>query len=267
MTPDRALILAAGRGSRLSALTAERPKCLVPFQGRALLDWQMKALRRIGIDEIHVVRGYRGELLEGCGVRLWDNPAWDSSNMVYSLFCASPVLRDDEPLLITYGDVIYEPRVLREMFATRGDLLVAVNRQWRPLWEERMANPLDDVETLRISSNGDLTDIGRKAASLDEIDGQYMGLVAVTPAGLKSMIRFYETSPDEANWMTGRNKRTCYMTDLLRGLISAGVAATAAPVNGGWLEFDTPEDLGCYERLARSGDLKQFFDTGEAGGW
>ncbi len=60
----RGLILAAGRGSRMVAATADRPKGLVELGGTALLDWQLAALRGAGIQEIGLVRGYRGETPE-----------------------------------------------------------------------------------------------------------------------------------------------------------------------------------------------------------
>ena len=59
----KAIILAAGRGSRLKNLTDERPKCLVELHGKALLDWQLEALREAGIKKIGIVTGYKRELL------------------------------------------------------------------------------------------------------------------------------------------------------------------------------------------------------------
>ncbi|MFZ9450262.1 MAG: NTP transferase domain-containing protein, partial [Alphaproteobacteria bacterium] len=63
----RAIILAAGRGSRMRQLTDERPKCLVPLRGRPLLEWQLEALRGAGIREIGIVTGYRREMLASRG--------------------------------------------------------------------------------------------------------------------------------------------------------------------------------------------------------
>ena len=60
----RAIILAAGQGSRLLPLTADRPKCLVDFNGRSLLDWQLDMLGRNGVDEVLVVTGFRDDQIE-----------------------------------------------------------------------------------------------------------------------------------------------------------------------------------------------------------
>ena len=60
----KAIILSAGQGKRLLPLTAEIPKCLLPIQGKKLIEWQIDALHRCGIDKITVVTGYRAEKVD-----------------------------------------------------------------------------------------------------------------------------------------------------------------------------------------------------------
>lgn len=254
------VILAAGRGSRLGALGEGRPKCLLPFAGDTLLGWQLRALHAAGISEVHIVRGYCGAMLDGVPATFSENPEWAVTNMVHSLFCAKPVLEADSPLLISYGDIVYEAGIVDALRGARGDIVVAVNRQWLSLWQQRMEDPLKDAETLRISEDGRIVDIGRRPNSFSEIDAQYMGLIRLTEAGLKQVSAFFAASDETASWMLGRNKRNCYMTDLLRGLIEAGLPVTACPVDGGWLEFDTGSDLELYERLVRQDRISQFFN-------
>ena len=95
----QALILAAGRGSRLRELTDDRPKCLVPLAGKPLLRWQYDALRAAGARQVLVVRGYLAERLvpEAAGLpsgafATVDNPRWAQCNMLASLLCAGPWL-------------------------------------------------------------------------------------------------------------------------------------------------------------------------------
>ena len=64
----KANILAAGRGSRMKHLTDERPKCLIEFNGKPLLEWQLEAIRAAGIDEIGIITGYKREMLNGYGL-------------------------------------------------------------------------------------------------------------------------------------------------------------------------------------------------------
>ncbi len=61
---NKAIILSAGQGSRLLPLTADQPKCLIPFAGKTLLDWQIDALAAAGVAEIVVATGFRTEKVE-----------------------------------------------------------------------------------------------------------------------------------------------------------------------------------------------------------
>ncbi len=99
----KTIILAAGMGSRLMPLTAEKPKCMVELAGKPLLHRQIAALRGAGADDITLVGGYRSDRLEGDFDRLELNPAYDTTNMVATLFCALEQMKEGEDLIISYG--------------------------------------------------------------------------------------------------------------------------------------------------------------------
>src|SRR3954465_12537712 len=138
----RAVILAAGEGTRLRPYTLDRPKCLVPLAGRALLEWHVEALQRAGIEHITVVTGYRGELVDALGHPTVANPRYDATNMVASLMCARDLLDGGDDVVVTYGDLVFESRVARALAESDAPVGVTVDRQWQRLWERRMADPL-----------------------------------------------------------------------------------------------------------------------------
>ena len=100
----KAIILAAGRGSRMKELTAENHKCLVELRGKPLLEWQLLALREAGIGEIAIVTGYKRELLSQYGLAEFHNPRWEKTNMVSSLACAERWLQVG-PCIVSYSDI------------------------------------------------------------------------------------------------------------------------------------------------------------------
>ena len=107
----KAIILAAGRGSRMKRLTEQRPKCLVQLHGKALLDWQLDALRKSGIKQIAIVTGYKRELLTNRGLVEFYNSHWSKTNMVASLACAKEWLKTDE-CIVSYSDIFYSSAVV-----------------------------------------------------------------------------------------------------------------------------------------------------------
>ena len=84
----KAIFIAAGRGRRLMPLTEEVPKCYAEIGGRRILDWCVAALRSAGLDDIVFVGGYRIERVRADypGFRFCDNAAWESNNILSSLF-------------------------------------------------------------------------------------------------------------------------------------------------------------------------------------
>src|SRR5579863_4593540 len=171
----RAVILAAGRGSRMGALSEDRPKCLVELAHKPLVRRQIAALRRGGVSTIGIVRGYLGNMINIEDLTYFENPRWAETNMVMSLVAAANWLRSDS-VVISYADIFYGHDVVRDLATSSGDLVVAYDRSWQSLWTRRFADPLSDAETFRTDARGNLIDIGRRTTQMEDIQGRYMGL-------------------------------------------------------------------------------------------
>ncbi|MBF0128245.1 MAG: phosphocholine cytidylyltransferase family protein, partial [Magnetococcales bacterium] len=154
----KAIVLAAGRGSRMGDLTDDRPKCLVELGGRPLLEWQLAALRGAGIREIAIVTGYKSGMLRGRGLTGFHNPRWETTNMVSSLACAGTWLREG-PCIVSYSDIFYEASAVSSLMASSAELAVTYDPGWLPLWEKRFGDPLRDAETFRLDGEGRLLEI------------------------------------------------------------------------------------------------------------
>jgi choline kinase len=235
----KAVILAAGRGSRMGALTGDRPKCLTRIAGRTLLDWQRAALSTAGIRDHVVVCGYRGEMLAGEEYDTIDNPRWADSNMVVSLLAAAPVLESSD-CLVSYADIVYHPTIVTALSAAPHPLAIAFDKSWEQLWRDRFAAPLADAESFR-ATGGRLTEIGARCTSLADIQGQYMGLLKFTPAGWQQLASVLERLP-------GETVDRLDMTALLRRLIDSGAEIGAIAVSGQWCEVDNADDVALYTR-------------------
>ncbi|CAN5530461.1 phosphocholine cytidylyltransferase family protein [soil metagenome] len=241
----KALILAAGRGSRLGELTKDKPKGLMPLAGKTLIEWQLEALRNAGVADIAMVRGYRGDLLEFTKVVFFENTIWERTNMVSSLVCAGSWMKDDD-CIISYSDIVYPKETIDSLLHESADICLTYNLEWWDVWNLRFEDPLEDAETFRVDQNGMVIEIGGKAKSVDDIKGQYMGLLKFTPRGWH-IIESYLLSlkPDEIAKLD--------MTSLLSRLIKNGVAIKGIPIQGMWYEVDNEADLKTYTSLVEKG--------------
>ena len=236
----KAIILAAGEGTRLRPYTMDRPKCLVEVDGHSLLDRQLAVLATEAIDTIVLVGGYRIEMLKRPGIASRENPRYAETNMVWTLFCAEDDLEGD--VLLCYGDIVYSREILQALRRSKAEIAVAIDLDWESYWRARNENPLDDAETLKLAADGRILEIGQKPESLAEIEGQYIGLMKFSATGTQLLRKTFHDAKS-AGTLRGKPLEKAYMTDLLQAMIDLDIRLDAVPVHGGWVEVDTVSDL------------------------
>ncbi len=234
-----AIILAAGRGSRMLRLTEKKPKCLIELAGKTLFDWQINALKKTGIKDIAIVTGYLANSLPSHEYRYLFNLDWAHTDMVESLCCAHEILSQQETV-VAYADIVYAPEIIQALLSTSGDIVITYDLLWQDLWMARFENPLEDAESFRISE-GRLLEIGKAPSYLHEIEGQYMGLLKLTPKGWGNIWDYLQS-------ISISKRKSMNMTMLLQCLIEKDLPVIAIPVKGRWCEIDSPLDLQCYEQ-------------------
>lgn len=254
----KAIILAAGRGSRMRELSASQPKCLTELAGKPLLQWQLEALRAAGIDDIAVVCGYLARTLQAAPmpVRYTPllNPDWEHANMLASLLCAAEWAQQ-APCIVSYSDIVYPAQHVRALMGNPLPIAVCYDTQWESLWRLRFIDPLADAESFR-QQNGLLRAIGDTAPDMAAIEGQYMGLLHLAPKGWNAVRDFCRENPAQAAKLD--------MTGMLRHLLLLNLSIAAVPVAGKWCEVDSPEDHACYTRALQSPGWSHDWRTPEA---
>lgn len=236
----KAIILAAGRGSRMKGMTAAKPKCLTLLHGRPLLEYQLSALKEAGITDIAVVTGYMREAILSYNLVEFHNPRWAETNMVSSLCCAREWLMNEE-CIVSYSDIFYTSEAVTALLSNNGDISITYDPNWLDLWRQRFTDPLSDAESFKLDDERFLIEIGNKTTDATLIQGQYMGLLKFSPVGWQQVEMYREELPVVM-------QDNMHMTGTLNAMIQQNnIKVRALPYEGQWGEIDSPEDLACYE--------------------
>lgn len=222
----KAIILAAGNGSRLRPLTSDRPKCLLDVGGRPIIDHQVDALGRFGVTDIVVVLGYRGETirrhLEGTA-RYIENLRFNSTNSLYSLWLAREELRTGA--LILNSDVLAPPAMFERLLQEPAEDALLVERGTGFV-----------AEDMKVTLAGDhVVDFG-KHLSPERSHAHNVGVAKFGASGAADLVADLDrlvAEGHENDW-----------TPVAYGVFARHRPLVAVDTDGlPWIEIDYPEDL------------------------
>lgn len=235
--PPRAIILAAGRGSRLGALVEDRPKCLIEFGGKALLEWQLDALAAAGIDEAVVIVGFNGrrveEKLEGrAGIRTIHNPFYNVSDNLASLWLAREHFEGD--VLVLNGDTLVSGDIVRTLLE-QGEEGINVTVDRKDAYDD------DDMKVLR--EGRQVKAIGK---TLTQANAESIGMLLFRGSGTDLFRRtMTEMMYDPAS--LGR-----WFLSVVDQLAKQGAVSSVDIEGRRWAEVDFPPDVETAKALVAS---------------
>lgn len=245
----KAIIIAAGMGSRLEHYTDERPKCMVEIGGRSILSFMLEAFDAHGVDDIHIVRGYLADRLVVDGATYWENANYPNNNILMSLFCAEPAMSG--PFITTYSDIVYGPDVVAKLMASTADVALIVDRDWASAYDGRDDHGPEQAE-LTVVDGARVLEVGKHVSPEQSPLGEYIGLAKFSARGgelLKEIFHDVRSKVgDDEPFQAAKLFRKAYQTDLIEEMIQRGVHVEAVPIDGGWREIDTVEDLARVSR-------------------
>lgn len=263
-TIRRAILIAAGRGKRLGPHTEEVPKCMVEIGDKPILGHVWDALSSVGVDELVVIRGYRGDVLEQFvrslvpNVTFVDNTEWETNNVLLSMGKARAYF--DRPTYVTYSDIVFTPAVARAAASApvNVDIGLIIDRRFRDIYTGRTEHPLDEGEVSDLLPDGTVARVGKKALPPADAVGEYIGLARLSARGaatvgntLDALAQRFAGREDEPFQRAARY-RNAYQTDLWQQLIDTGMPVHPIFIDGQWREIDTGQDLARARELLES---------------
>ena len=246
----KAIILAAGKGTRLGKITENQPKCLLKIGKTNILDIQTKQFIDSNIHDIYVVSGHCSNQIKSQQIKNITNKEYNTTNMVYSLVQARQYLDDD--VIISYGDIIFHDSILKGLISNQNKNLVVSDKNWRQYWVERYNSYEVDIESFKIK-NGKLIEIGQNCKSADNIDGRYIGLMKFSQSTINKILEIWDRDFDSYTkkfWRTTKKFiQESFMTDMLQELINEGVDLDVYEINNQWCEIDTVKDYQLAQKF------------------
>jgi phosphoenolpyruvate phosphomutase len=245
-----AVVLAATRGRGLDAITADRPKVMLPIAGKPLLRWLVDGFKKQNINDITVVGGYRADAIDTAGIKLVVNERYGHTGELASLACAVDRLGSDADALISYGDLLFKSYVLRDLLETRADFAVAVDSlpradDNRTVRDFAYCSRSDDrglfgtqVRLERVVSKAEVRDAARGSDALDPpAQGRWIGMLYASARGL---VRLKAVLAELA---AREDFDKLDMPALLNALIAGGAAIEVLYIHGHWRGVNDLDEL------------------------
>jgi choline kinase len=240
----KAIILSAGQGSRLGHLVDDRPKCLIDFNGRSLLDRQLDNLDANGVSETVVVMGFHDELVQqaiaartgGPSVRTIYNPFYKVADNTGSLFMAREELSGD--CMVWNGDTLVSRSLMTKVIGHQQQgICVTIDR--------KAAYDEDDMKV--VEDGGRLTAIGKRLP-LHTVNAESIGLLAFRSGGAE---QFREAIERAIRTPEGT---TIWYLRVIHHLAQSADVWTLDIQGEEWGEVDFPADVEAARELTARWD-------------
>jgi L-glutamine-phosphate cytidylyltransferase len=247
----RPIVIGAGRGSRLRHETEEIPKTLVSVMGRPMIEWILEALAEAGFarNDVVYVCGYKGDVIRARYPEFTfvENRDWASNNILLSLLCARSHMVDG--FFSTYSDIVYRGEAVTKLAASKHDMTIVCDTDWRRRYTGRSEHPETDAEKLRAEGSR-VVEMSRKIPS-DEASGEFIGVTRFTKDGAAELLDAFDTARAAfagGPFREGRTFEKAYLIDLFQWMVERGSAFHRVDMHGGYMELDTLQDLSLAER-------------------
>jgi choline kinase len=240
----KAIILSAGQGSRLGHLVDDRPKCLIEFNGRTLLDRQLDALEANGVREAVVVSGFHDELVQeaidkrsgGPAVRTIFNPFYKVADNTGSLYMAREELAGE--CLVWNGDTLVSRELMRRVIAnSQPGICVTIDRK---------DEGYDDDDMKVVEEGGRLKAIGKRIP--EGVNAESIGLLAFRAGGAEQFREAIEQA------MRTPEGTTIWYLRVINHIAQSGDVWTLDIKGDEWGEVDFPSDVEAARALTARWD-------------
>lgn len=244
----RAIIIAAGRGSRLGSITDDLPKPLVEINGKSILGRQISLFNKMGIKDIVVITGYKRDKINFENIKYVVNKDYKVTEQLFSLMKARGFFSGE--LIVSFGDIIYDEKILRQIVNQDDNFLLAVDSNWKQSYEKRPDNPAIFADFIS-HKNGNVdrffTQLDEKSVNYDEVV-EFIGLMKLSPNAVELFLRQYLAMERLNKKSVEKLKIISFLEELRKSKVNFSIFK----VKDKWCEIDTAQDLEIAKKIFSS---------------
>ncbi|MFP4686514.1 MAG: phosphoenolpyruvate mutase [bacterium] len=233
-----AIILAASQGDKLKKFSDLKPKTMLNIGGEPILHKLSSQLRKAGIRDINIIRGYKKEEVQVDGGKYIDIDQYEDTGELYSLYQARDMLTGE--LVISYGDIMFRQYILNTLLYEEGDIVITVDGNWRERpYEDRYVDFVSASSPYTLEYREEDVFLKKVDPELDEtkVDGEWIGLLKTSSTGTEIVKEKLKELAAEKDIEKLRFK------DLFNKLIEDGEQIKVHYISGHWLDVDEFEDI------------------------
>ena len=239
----KAIILAAGSGTRISKNFSALPKALIQVNNISIISRQISLFKKNGIDEIIVITGPFKEKFSIPDITCVYDQKFEEHDILGSLMEAREHIFGD--VIITYSDIIFEDLILKKILQTNLDIGIAVDLDWKKAYENRELHPISEAENILFDNSRNILEIRKNIRNSNLEIGEFLGIVKLSNNGCKLLLKKYDEirNDDNGRFHDAEYSTKAYLTDMIQELIDSKIEVKPIFISGKWCEIDTIEDL------------------------
>ena len=246
----KAIILAAGEGSRMGKLTQNIPKPLVMVNGKSIIERQLSILKQNKILDVIIVTGSHNEKFNFKNVVYVNDLEHKKHDTLGSLITARDYMNDE--IIITYADQIFDEKIMESVINFKGDIGIAVDLDWEKNYVDRDQHPKSEAENILINGN-EILEIRKNISTCKENEkiGECPGLVKFSRKASKVFLDKYSELEisHQGKFHNAPSLEKALISDMIQELIDSEINVEPIYVSGKWCEIDTPQDLEIAQKI------------------
>ena len=247
----------------------QRPRALIEINGKTILERQMEVLKKVGLNNIVVIKGYRGELFKRENIKYYTDKNYEKKYIVNSLFCAEEMI--NSPFILIYSDILFNENIIRNLLKVgeknkNADVILVVDNSFQFNKDKLKDRRLDLVITK--NKEEDLVrkvvdDIEEEASVIgtkinkDTADYEFIGMAYFSEKGVQVLKDIYHESLEKYpnKFHEAENIYKANLTDLLQEIIDRGYKVKVFKTYKGWMEIEEENDVRLAEEFYKKSEL------------